>query len=316
MLVPAHYPEASKIREIAVLPFDGPMGNEIASQIEGILTQANIEGRPFFTVVDRIKLKNIVEGEMRLSMSALVSEDTAVKVGRLVGAKGIYTGAVAASNTHDGQFTKKRTRCTEYKKREKRKWYQSEEVCVREEEYTVPCTKRTAVFAFTPKLIEVETGRIIYSQNISQTTESKACSDDPYDLKSPTQLINEAATSAMDIFRDAVIPYYITVAIRIMKPDDSIPSKEVVARVEQGIEFAENNRLDRACELWEEAKTLSQNSPSIFYNLGICAEVTGNPEQALDLYKKADHLLLKPDDMVNEALARVQKRIDDQRKLK
>ena len=35
-----------------------------------------------------------------------------------------------------------------------------------------------------------------------------------------------------------------------------------------------------------EARVLSPNALCILYNLGICAEVTGDYQQALDLYKR------------------------------
>ncbi len=84
----------------------------------------------------------------------------------------------------------------------------------------------------------------------------------------------------------------------------------------KGLILQKNNRFDRACELWGEARILSPNSPSILYNLGICSEVTRELEQALELYKKADRLLDKPDDRITAAIGRVSEAIQKQKRLR
>lgn len=57
-LVPAKFHEATKLKEVAVLPFDGPNGREFASEIEGTIASVNIDNRQYFTLIDRIKLEN------------------------------------------------------------------------------------------------------------------------------------------------------------------------------------------------------------------------------------------------------------------
>lgn len=101
-----------------------------------------------------------------------------------------------------------------------------------------------------------------------------------------------------------------------MESTDGIASIEAEKKFEQGVDYAKNNRLDRACELWGEARILSPNAPSILYSLGICSEVTGELEQALELYKQADRAYGKPDDKITLALHRVLETIKKQKKLK
>jgi Flp pilus assembly protein TadD len=78
----------------------------------------------------------------------------------------------------------------------------------------------------------------------------------------------------------------------------------------------DEERFDRACELWGEARLLSPDSVSLLYNLGVCAELTGNLEQAADLYHKAHKLTTKPDDRITEALKRISDSIRKQSKLR
>ncbi|MDP3049419.1 MAG: CsgG/HfaB family protein [Thermodesulfovibrionales bacterium] len=313
-LMPARFHDAAKVREVAVLPFDGRGGAEFAAEIEGMLAGVNIGDKQYFTLIDRVRIDKLIS-EMKLSQSALVDPNTAAKVGKLVGAKGIYTGVITASDTSDSRYREERTRCaynvTQYDK--KGRAYQG---CGRWETYTVSCTKRVATFDFTPKLIEVETGKVVYANNVSGTATSSACSDSQAPLASNFDLIERAKLFAKTIFKRDVAPYYVTFEIKLMDSTNGITSKEAEKKFEQGISYAKGNRLDRACELWGEARILSPNTPSILYNLGICSEVTGELEHALDLYKKADRAYGKPDDRITSALHRVSTTIQKEKKLK
>lgn len=313
-LLPARAHEASLLKEVAVLPFDGPGGKNFASEIEGTLAGINIGDRQYFSLIDRTKIDRIIE-ELKFSQSALVDSDNASRVGRLVGARGIYTGSITLSGSNDSRYQEERTRCAYEvtKKDEKGKEYKE---CARWVKYNVSCTSRVASFAATPKLIEVETGRIVYASNISGSASSSACEDSPKPLASHYELLEQAKNKAKQIFRTDVAPHYVTLSVQLMDSTDGLTSKEAEKLFKQGVEFAKNNRLDRACELWGEARALSQPTPDLLYDLGICSEITGDLEQALDLYKKADRLLTKPDDKITAALGRVTKAIQDRRILK
>lgn len=161
----------------------------------------------------------------------------------------------------------------------------------------------------------MESGRIIYSNNISGTATSAVCADSGKPIASEFELIEEAKKIATGAFRKDIAPYYVTFDIKLMDSNEGITSKDAEAKLNQGLDFAYNSRLDRACELWGEARILSSNSPSILYNLGLCSEATGELEQALDLYKKSDRLLNKPDDRITAALNRVSEAIQKQKSL-
>lgn len=313
-LMPAKFHEAAQLKEVAVLPFEGERGREFSAEIEGVLASVNIGDKQYFSLVDRTKLDKVIS-EMKLSQSALVDSNTAAKVGKLVGAKGIYTGVVSASDTSDSSYREERTRCaynvTKYDKKGR-----AYEECGKWQTYTVSCTKRNATFTFTPRLIEVETGRIVYANNISGTASSSACEDSKTPLAAPFELIDRAKWVAKAQLKRDVAPYYVTFEIKLMDSTDGIASKEAEKKFEEGIDYARGNRFDRACELWGEARILSPNTPSIIYNLGICSEVIGELEQALDLYKKADRAYGKPDDRITSALHRVSETIQKQKKLK
>lgn len=306
-LVPAKSTEAATLKQVAVLPFEGQDGKRFASEIEGVLASINIGDKQYFALVDRTVIEKILDEETRLSQSGVVDPKTAARIGRAVGAKGIYTGVITTANSIDNNYSAKRDRCVNYNEKEKE--------CKQWQEYTVSCTKRSAAFSFTPKLIEVETGRVVYADNISGTSEAQGCQDDQKPLPSGVELLGRAKQSAKATFRTDIAPSYVSFRVKLMDLTDGITSKDVKQKLKNGLDYAKNGRLDRACEIWGEARILSPDSPSLIYNLGVCAETAGDLEQALDLYKKSDKLLNKPDDRITVALRRASSAIQNKKKL-
>jgi len=314
-LMPARYHEAAVLKEVAVLPFDGRGGREFANEIEGTLGSINIGDKQYFTLVERTKIDKIMN-ELKFSQSGLVDESKAAQLGRMVGARGIYTGIINRATTVDKPYREERQACVQREVKRDKKGNLIEGACVRWNKYYVNCTERVATFEFTPKLIEVETGRVAYSRTILKTAGAKGCSDDSNPLPSAMELIGTAKDMAKADFRRDVAPYYVNFEIMLMDSKEGIVSREAENKFDGAMEYAKNNRMDRACELWGEARILSPKAPSILYNLGICSEITGDLEKAYDLYKKADRELGRPDDNITKALSRVGEQLKKQRMLK
>lgn len=303
-LVPAKSLDAARMRQVAVLPFDGPGGRQFAAEVEGTLAGITIDDKQYFSVIDRVTLDKVL-AEHKLQLSGAIDPATATQFGKLVGAKGIYTGGITVSKSEDSHYQEERSRCAESDKKGK---------CIRTETYRVPCTKRSATFSFTPKLIEVETGRIVYANNITGSASASACQGEK-PLPNWSDLIETAKGSAKGTLMNDVAPSYATFAINLMDSTEGINSKEGEKKFKAGLEFAKGNRFDRACEIWGEARILAPDSPSIIYDLGVCAETSGDLEQALELYKKSDRLLNKPDDRITTALRRATSAIQNQKRL-
>jgi tetratricopeptide (TPR) repeat protein len=314
MIQPAENHQASMTKVVAILPFDGNSGAEFAAELEGVLGSVNIDEKQYFTLVERTAIDKVMS-ELKLSHSGMVDENTAAKIGKMLGAKGIYTGRVTLFRATDSRYTESRQECARHQIVYDDKGNAHEGNCIHWRNYNVDCTKRVANFACSPKLIEVDTGKIIYSRNLSGSADSSGCED-----KKPPQTEDELLAAAKKIvlnqFRKDVAPYYVTQQVTLMDSTDGISSSEAKDKLKKGIDFAKNNRLDRSCELWGEARIISPNSPSILFDLGVCAESRGDLDAALSLYKEADKLIGKPDDNISLALSRVSEQIKSREKLK
>jgi hypothetical protein len=117
---PAQYHEASLTKAVAVLPFAGPEGRAFAAEMESVLAGIGIDDKPYFTLVDRASIDKVVS-EMKFSQSGLVDEKTAVKLGKLVGAHGIYTGVGTRNTYDDSPYSERRQTCTYYEQKRDKK---------------------------------------------------------------------------------------------------------------------------------------------------------------------------------------------------
>lgn len=305
MLVPAKAHEAGKLRRIAVLPFAGRGGNQVSTEAEALLVNIRVSGKPYFEVIERASLENIMR-EQNLHLTGAVEEETAVTVGKLVGAEGIILGTVTTNVAEDKHFSQKRSKCEARDEKKK---------CIKRREYTVRCTTRDAYFSFTPKVINVVTGRIVASESLSGHIRDSVCQDSGRPLRGRAQMLSDAKRRAIKKFRELIAPYSVIVEITLLEKDDTKPPPKAKEKVASGIKWAKQGRLERACEFWQEAYKLHPQGYVIHYLLGVCAETQGKLRKALEYYEKADRMTGSPIKEINTALGRVRVSLEKRKKL-
>jgi len=312
MLKPGNYHQAATAKTVAVLPFNGPGGRNFASEIEAVLAGVEIQGKPYFTLLDRGKIDKVLS-ELKLSQSGLIDQTTAARAGKMLGAQGIYTG-ITLSKTQDSSFTEKRSDCTKHQMEKDKDGKLYEGICIRWNNYNVQCTRRVSIFSTTPKLISVSSGRILYSKTLSRQENSSGC-EDTNPTEGETELIEKAKNFIKREFRNDVAPYYETVEVVLLDSTDNMDSKEAKNLLKSGIEFADQRRLDKACELWGQAKPMAPNSVSLNYNLAVCSEATADYVTALKLYNEAERLNAESNENISFGILRTSKAIENQKKL-
>lgn len=314
-VMPAASSEAARLRKIAVLPFDGPSGREFALDVEAMLASITDHNKPYFTVVERQKFKEL-DLEIKLTQTPAFTSREALRFGRRLGVSALYTGIVSKPVTNVNRSQESRTVCAEEDR--KKKGFLGMPKCKRWAETKVSCSRTEAIYAFTPKLIEVQTGQIVFSNSIQGVAVTSSCADQSEPTPSSAQLLEAAKNFALANFRKQVAPSLANVSIQLMDSAQGISDENAKRKLGQGIEFAKAGRLDRACELWQEAYDPAPRSISIIYNLGVCAEAEGKSSENLEkaaekyrrakeMYRRADRLLDTPDDRVSSALMRMEK---------
>jgi len=310
-VAPANSQEATKLRRVAVLPFSQKNNDDVTPNVEQVLAEATVNNQKYYAVVERNKLDTLLR-EMKLGESGALDSTTVARVGRMAGAEGVYAGAIVRHDILNAPYSETRTRCAYFTTQTDKKG-KSYEVCARYENYNVACNKRTGVYSFIPKLIEVETGVIRYSGELTGEASSSACSDSQTGIKDGRQLLAEAKNYAVIKFRQDVTPHSKMVSIVILESNERIKSSVDKDSFNRAIEFAKGGRLDRACEIW--GGIADTTSPDLLYNKGVCSETGGNLADALTLFIQADRLTDKPVAVIGQALNRVRKIEEDRKKL-
>jgi len=310
VMMPSKYDEPTKLRRIAVIPFDGYHGNEISKAIESDIASVRVGEDLFYTVVERDKIDQVIK-ESLISSSAVIDENTVVEVGNILGVEAIYMGQVNTPETYDRDFTESRSRCAYYKTEYTKKG-KAYEVCAQTTSYTVDCKKRTAKFAITPKIIDIKTGQIIYANTIQKESQQSWCSDSGQSISS-AELVSLAQTATLREFRQNIAPYFEKIDIQLMTTKAGM-TRATKSKFDSGLNYAEAGRIDRACQIWNTLPE-SENSSSLVYSQGVCQEITGNFSNALIKYKKSDEIFGKPNEIILNAISRAETQIKNRKKL-
>lgn len=307
MCFPAKSEQAASIKRIAVVPFLGSDGLDATVKFESMLAEVNDQGRPYFTIVDRRTLENAL-AELKFQQTGMIDEKTAKKIGKLVGADGIYTGWADAPAAINKSYKTQHQECADTKK--SGKFFSK---CNTSQTVTVNCTDRAVQYTLTPRLISVQTGQVVYQRSVNKVGSDNFCGDDRIP-SSEEVLRGQARTEVFSDVRQDVAPYCLDKTLTLKTDTDGLPP-EARSSFSDALAFASSGRMDRSCEAWSLLESGNSASIALQYDLGICDEAAGRLEQALSRYTAADKLLTRPDDDINQALARVQGRIDDQAKL-
>jgi len=236
-------------------------------------------------------------------------EDASI-LGRLSDADTILTGVVKWPRVEHDYYTVEKSRCVKTEHTKTASGSQSEK-CVEYEKYKVACTKQLSNIEFMIKAVNVDNNEIAFSRRYAGAAENSYCRDDKDDKRMPHSKLSQIAmTRAINKMRYDVAPYTVVLTIDLMRKDDSKLEDNAQAKslVDEGLNFAAHNRLDRACDNFSRAEKVYTQSAAIYYNLGVCAEVKNELDQASQLYSVADSLTTKYNKTINAALYRIKDR--------
>lgn len=294
-LEPGNSSEAALLKTVAVLPFNGPGGRTIAAEVEAMLAGIRLDDRQYFQVVSRRDLDKVFS-ELKLSISGDFHPQDVVQVGMLTGARGIYAGQVTARNVNDSRYQTERRVCSTTDSKGK---------CTAWTNKKIPCVRRTALLDVTPRLIEVQSGRVVFSEMYREQLEENACQDGGAPLATGEELLRKAQERVINRMRKDIAPYYRTSQVRLLESDQEFKDERQQQAFEGAVEFAKAKRFDRACEIWRTMQEGAAESVSLLHNLAVCAEAAGDLDTAQRLITRADRLLATPDEIVTESLQRI-----------
>ncbi len=294
--------ELPSIHRIAIAEFSGidHSGSFATNVLYDQLAQ-----RQYFELVERGKIEDVIR-EQRLSLSGLVSEETAKEVGNLLGVDALIYGDVAAYAIEDETGTdkvKERVWTGEYEKDEKGNFIYEKNLFGKKEkkkkykevltdrDYTIRHGNVTVTF----RLVDVESGRVLSARTHSQSYKSNKISEgSSRSLPPQDEVLTNLMRDVVVIFVDEVTPHTITVKRVIEDGPDEIKN---------GKELAKSGLWQEALEVWQTAVQKYPTNSAAFYNLALAYEVMGNLNVAEENYRQA--LKIKQSKLYMEALANI-----------
>ena len=305
---------APVVHRVAVMSFDGDEGNYVSTSLAAMLPRLTYQGSKAYDVLNRESIKEILN-EQQFQMT-IADPDTMIEFGLLAGIEGGFTGSVKYKESSE-RYREERS---EIKDNKTRKYY-------------VQCVENSYDISVSTKLTDYSTSRILYTKTLPQSITSKKCDDWTSARSSITSFgssfrsgdvsYSERPSEAISVLRDSDNPYVImsnnilreiakdlgeytvTMNAAVAKNEKSIKNKNDEANFKNAAEYMEKGNAGRACEEWHKLAANYPSAPYLVYNLGLCAEIAGDLEGALDYYNAADRYLGSPDKMILSAVSRI-----------
>ncbi|OOV87534.1 CsgG/HfaB family protein [Oceanospirillum linum] len=297
-LKPAPVDRAASLKQVAIVDFDndsGRYGVNFAAKLEALMTNYQIAGKNYFTVVSRNDLDRILDEQKRQN-SGLFSANKMAEFGKLTGAQAMISGSVSSASSNDSHYRENRSR---------NKCDSNGKNC-QTIEYTVGCTLRVVSLGVQVRMVDVERGDLVTAESLEEAYEWSACSDRKEVLPSRAQGLEKLSNALAQQFVAKITPRYVSFEVTLLEDPDVVLSGNQDDRFEAAIEFVEIGRIDRADDLLSQLhQEVQQQSYAIAYNLGVIKESRADYDQAKALYQIADRLALEPVDAINAAVERI-----------
>lgn len=295
-LQPAEIAQASQTKKIAVTAFRTDYVN-LADKIEASIASQSIDGKPYFTPINRSDLDKIIK-EQKLQNSGLLEPSTVVEVGNLLGAQAIISGSVNKPSMKDDYYYVERTKCKDDK-------------CWK---VRVSCKKRTITLSAQIRMIDVSNAGIIYADTPSRKRQWSHCADDTRTLPSLNAGAQQLARSIANSFAYKLTPHYQNISVSLLE-DPDLEYDELQERLlKNALVYIEQKRYDKAQQLLERlVESTHQQSYVPLYDLGVLYEAQGNFSEAQHYYDAADALTIEPVEEINLAVNRIARLIKQEK---
>ncbi|MBB5719023.1 tetratricopeptide (TPR) repeat protein [Stakelama sediminis] len=267
--------EASYLQRLAIDGFDGKAGPEL----EDAITRALMASGHFDV--------------MTATRRAFRNGD----------AQGLLSGTILTS-VNRSRFRDTRETCVERKDGD----------CVKHERKKVDCLRRTATVRASLQIERTADSRIVYSQQIPQSTTLSWCPGDRHEESIDTVMMRMIGQIAGQFAAD-ITPEHKRYAIRFRESRKDMP-KEIGKQFKEAVHMTKRD-VDAACQSWQALDAQLPDNASITFDLGLCAEHKGDYQGALAKYERASQLIGGSNNEGDEGVARIHRLIagrEDQRR--
>lgn len=205
---------------------------------------------------------------------------------------GVLTGGVT-TGVEQSKYQGKANRCVEWKDGKE------DGSCVKRADVPVPCFRRVINLTVSIRLTRIADNLPIWSDNKPLRDETSWCQgDSPY--RTTEEAVSAMIRDLAQKIRLDVRPRVETYKVRFREDRDGMP-KDIGAAFKAIVKQTKTD-VPGACRQWAALNGQLPNNASILYDLGVCAEFSGNYRDARNFYASAQSALGKrSSDMVDSA---------------
>lgn len=174
-------------------------------------------------------------------------------------------------------------------------------------------------------MVDVETGQIVYAEEIGGLKEERYCENGGGFLdggissikgsigiggqSDEAGMLNRIIQTAMVDFANDIAPIACNKKMNIMAAMDGFSSDVTAEEFDGAVAFMKTGRYDRACPAWKSLETRGEKTVALYNNLSLCAEIENKLAVARRYCGKADGLLARPDEDINLCIENIEKRL-------
>ena len=261
----ARHPDAAAHRDVIVDYFSGPMGGWYTERFEAMLANATLDGRPWFRFAD---------------YAVDVPAD----------AVGIYTGYVDVIDYRVHEYTRTVSKCVEW---------DGLFDCETRADVEEFCIEESVDVIVHPRLINRETGAVLYEATHSGDASREDCHDDhyhygsyahhgPFGFDAPADLIRSALSETLHPIRLDIAPRNATVRAEFVT-EALDPMVRVDPAFQQGVDAVKRDPFT-SCSVWLAMSQEYPTAPAVIHNMGACAEASSDFLTAQSHYARAAEL--------------------------
>lgn len=251
---------------ISVERFEGEDGSAFAQQLEAELGNAQFGGRRFYRII--------------APESAAPTD-------------GLVTGTTRTS-VDEVPVTETRKRCVEHDPADKKK-------CLKEVDVDIRCRRRTVTVTTTARLVAIGDGSIRYARPLNARDQQTWCPD-----RSASRSIDDfIAASQRDqvrAIRGDLAPRDASLDVRVEESTKGL-AKPAQAAFKAATRLTKTDQVG-ACAAWTALTRDAEPTAPLAFNLGLCAEMRGEFDAAVDWYGEAQRQGSRSN-AIPEALARI-----------
>lgn len=308
-LAPAKVASIAQARRIAVMPFKNDRVG-LSGEITALLSSQSVDSKPYFTVVSRQGLSQII-AEQKLQSSQLIDTKTATKIGELIGAQALVTGDVGMQNATSRRYYQDRQECLNFSKDGSK--------CLLWRFYTVTCHVTKATILANINIVNVQTGSIIYSDSLTKNYSGDSCHPRyPFYARrrvlSKAQALNMLSLQIAREFVSDLTPHYVHFSVKLLDDIKIDATDKQSDSLKNALLFIKAGRLHKARTILQRLMfELHGKSYVVAYDLGVVDEALGKLQDARQLYRQADSLVNKPVPALDAAIVRINKLIEQKK---